>query len=91
MNNGLATLKVLETQLESRDPKPADEADLERLKRAIEQLSDDSWVVDGLAKVSLDWHGEAAAEAAGVSAPAKPLSFTAAITLLVDGFTALVA
>ncbi len=89
LRNSGATLKVLAGQLETREPKAADQGDLGRIQSAIEQLVEDKWVADGLATTSLEWNGDEAVEAAGLTPPATPLSFAASMKLLIDGLTGL--
>ena len=89
LRNAAATLEILESQLETREPKPADQGDLARIRSTVEQLIEDKWVADGLAAATLEWNGDGAAQSAGLEVPAKPLSYAASIAMLLDGLARL--
>ncbi len=89
LRNAAATLKIMESQLETRESKPADQVDLGRISSTIHQLIEDKWVADSLATATLEWNGDEGAEGAGFEPPAKPLSYANAIGMLLQGLAAL--
>ncbi len=89
LRNSVAILKVMEGQLETREPRPGDVNDLRRIRISIETILADPWVTDGLAETDLDWTSDSSAAAAGVNSPARPLRLAGAVAMLVGGLTGL--
>jgi hypothetical protein len=89
LRNALAIMRVMEGQFETREPKQADIDDLRRIRISIEAMLADSWVADGLAETDLDWTSDAAAEAAGIVPPARPVRFAGTLKMLIAGLAAL--
>jgi hypothetical protein len=89
MKNVLAQMKAMLGQLETRDPATKDEADLRWIDRTLSDLLEDKWVIDGWAKIEIDWHGAKAAETAGITIAPTPLTLQGAVGMLQQGLVTL--